>query len=294
MKWMNLPKEYSDLEKSKFVILPISYEKDLTFGCGTSKGAMEIVKASEHLEYYDEEFDCEFFERGIFLEEEIDLCFETPDNMVSKVQEKLGGIDSSKFVIGLGGDHAVTIGLVKGLEKKHGDFAVLQIDAHSDLRDSWNGSKLNHACVMKRLVSDHEIVQVGIRSQDKEEKEFIQSNENIQTIYAWEYSLEKVRFALANLKSEKLYITIDVDGFDPSVISCTGTPEPGGLMWQQVIDILKLCFEAKKVIGADIVEFAPEYNEIKDKVLQTARSGAESYALARLVSKIVSLKIKKA
>ncbi|MAG61164.1 agmatinase [archaeon] len=294
LKWMQLPDEYSSFDRSKFVILPISYEKDLTYGIGSAKGAMEIVKASEHLEYYDEEFDCEFFEQGIYLEEEIKLCSESPETMVEKLQEKVASFDSDKFVVSLGGDHSVTIGLVKGLEKIHGDFAVLQIDAHSDFRDSWNGSSLNHACVMRQIVDKHEIVSVGIRSQDKDERKAIDKNDKVQTIYAFKYSFDKVKEALLSLKSEKLYITIDVDGFDPSVISCTGTPEPGGLVWRQVIDLLKLCFEKKKVIGCDVVEFAPEYIETKDKKQQTSRSRAESYILARLISKIVSFEVRSA
>ena len=291
MKWMNLPEEYSNLEKSKFVILPISYEKDLTFGVGTSKGAMEIVKSSEHLEYYDEEFDCEVFEQGIYLENEMKLNSESPESMVTKIKEKVESIEGDKFLISLGGDHSVTIGLVKGLEKQNEKFAVLQIDAHSDFRDSWNGSRLNHACVMKRLVESHEIVQVGIRSQDKDEKEVIANNKSIKTIYAWEHSINKVKKTLLNLKSDKLYITIDVDGFDPSMISCTGTPEPGGVFWQQIIEILKLCFEMKTVIGTDIVEFAPEY-VIDGKKQISSRARSEAYSLAKLVSKIICLKVK--
>ncbi len=284
--WMELPGEYRSKENSHFLLLPVSYEKDVTYGVGATKGAKEIILASKHLEYYDEQFDVEYFESGVFVHPLLDLSKETPETMVANVQEAVVANGKGKFVLGLGGDHAVTLGFVRGLEKTHSDFAILQIDAHSDFRDSWNGSRLNHACVMRQLVSSHEIVSVGIRSQDKDERKAVDSHSNVQTIYSWEHSLEKLREALLKLHSSKLYITIDVDGFDPSVISCTGTPEPGGLLWQQVIDVLKLCFEMKKVIGADIVEFAPLYDSNGKK---TNQSRIEAYVLARLASKIISL-----
>ena len=290
MKWMNLPDEYSG-EDSSFIVLPIAYEKNVTYGAGASRGAIEVVKASKHLEYYDEELDCEFFEKGVYIHPLLKLSSESAEDMVALVQEKLKPIEANKFIIGLGGDHAVTIGLVKGLEEFYGDFAILQIDAHSDFRDSWNGSKLNHACVIRQLVDKHEVVAVGIRAQDKDENEAVENCENLQTIYGWEFDIKKVREALLNIKAEKLYITIDVDGFDPSVISCTGTPEPGGLLWQQVIEILKLCFSLKKVIGCDVVEFAPEYVLVENNERKlSSRARSEAYILARLVSKVMAMK----
>ena len=294
LKWMSLPGEYSDQERSQFVILPVSYEKDVTYGVGAAQGAEEILLASTHLEYYDEEFDSEYFILGVFVHPVLRLSCETPETMVSSVQQTVESFSGEKFFIGLGGDHAVTIGFVRGLEKMHGDFAILQIDAHSDFRDSWNGSKLNHACVMRQVVDTHEVVAVGIRAQDKDEHGAVEAHEKVQTIYGWDFSLEKVRTALANVKAEKLYITIDVDGFDPSVISCTGTPEPGGLYWQQVVEILKLCFAEKQVIGCDLVEFAPEYVlDFSGTKVLSSRARAEAYTLARLLSKVMALQFQK-
>ena len=294
--WMKLPLEYRSAEKSSFVVLPVSYEKDVTYGKGTSNGSSSIVSASSHLEYYDEEFDCEYFEKGVYVHPSLDLSSGSAEDMVSKVQGEVVSCGVEKFVLGLGGDHAVTIGLVRGLEEiekqngNEGDFAILQIDAHSDFRDSWNGSVLNHACVMKQLSGRHEIVYVGIRSQDKDERVLVDECESVQTVYAWEYSISKVKESLLNLKAKRMYITIDVDGFDPSVISCTGTPEPGGLFWKQVIEILKLCFSMKEIIGADIVEFLPIYESNGE---ESNQSRVEAYTLARLVSKIFSLAVKK-
>jgi agmatinase len=275
MDWMNLPKEYCT-ENSKFVILPISYEKNLTYGTGASKGPLEIIKASKHLEYYDDQFDCEPFERGIQLLENLELSDKTPEEMVDIVKENVQK-NNNKFIISLGGDHAVTIGIVKGLESEHQDFSVIQFDAHADFRDSWNNSSLNHACVAKQISKNHEILQIGIRSMDIDESREIETNDKVQVIKSYEYSINKIKEILPKLKN-KVYITIDVDVFDPSFIRNTGTPEPGGLSWRNIIESLKIIFKEKEVIGADIVEFSPNNN-----------FEAEAYALAKLVYKIMAL-----
>ena len=276
MKWMNLPEEYS---KGEFVILPMSYEKSLTFGDGTSKGPYAIIKASEHLEYYDDQFDCEPFEKGIELLEELKLNDKTPEEMVSIIANNVSK-HKDKFIIGLGGDHAVTIGTVKGLEELHEDFSIIQFDAHSDFRDSWNGSSLNHACVSRQISKKHSLLNIGVRSMDVDEKRLIDSTQNVYLVSAYDFSLEKVKEILPNLK-EKVFITIDVDVFDPSFIRNTGTPEPGGMSWDKIIDCLKLIFKEKDVIGADIVEFAPKVN-----------FESEAYALAKLAYKIMVMKVK--
>jgi agmatinase len=268
--WMNLPEEY---KKGKFVILPIAYEKDLTFGKGAALGSFEIIKASEHLEYYDEQFNCEPFENGIELLSEVKA--DNPEEMIETVSNSI----QNKFTIGLGGDHSVTIGLVKGQETFHSDFSVIVLDAHADFRDSWNGSSLNHACVSKEISKKHSLALLGIRSMDIDEAKQIESNENVHLVKAYDFNLEKLKEILPKLK-DKVYISIDVDVFDTSFIRNTGTPEPGGFTWNQVISILKVIFNQKEVIGADIVEFAPKEN-----------FESEAYALAKLCYKIISLKL---
>jgi agmatinase len=267
--WMNLPPEY---QKGKFVILPIEYEKDLTFGDGASLGPAEIIAASKHLEYYDEQFDCEPFEKGIELLEPIKA--DEPEEMVEKVSEEIKK-HKDKFVISLGGDHSVTIGAVKGIED---DFSVIILDAHADFRDSWNGSSLNHACVAKQVSKNHKLALLGVRSMDIDEKKQIENAENVHLLNAYGFTLEKLRQILPKLK-DKVYLSIDVDVFDPSFIRNTGTPEPGGFTWNQVIAILKTIFKEKEVIAADIVEFSPKEN-----------FQAEAYALAKLCYKIMAMK----
>ncbi|MAF99041.1 MAG: agmatinase [Nanoarchaeota archaeon] len=273
MTWMNLPEEY---RKGKFAILPIEYEKDVTYGQGASLGSKEIIKASKHLEYYDDQFDCEPFLKGIKLLEPLSLLNVSPEEMVEKVAEKVQQ-QGDKFLISLGGDHAVTIGIVKGLEEIHDDFSVIQFDAHADFRDGWNNSSLNHACVAKQISKNHSMALIGIRSMDSDEKRDIENHDNVHMIKSYELDKDIFHETMEKLK-DKVYITIDVDVFDPSFLRNTGTPEPGGIFWEQMVGMLKGIFKEKEVIGADIVEFAPKVNY-----------EAEAHALAKLCYKIMSL-----
>lgn len=278
MNWMNLPPKYS---KGKFVIFPIEYEKDLTYGKGAVNGSKEIIKASQHLEYYDLELDKEAYLEGIELLEPLKLEDVLPENMVEVVSNKIKEIkkdnEKNKFIITLGGDHAVALGITKGLEQLDEDFSVIILDAHADFFHSWNGSQYNHRCVAQRLSADHEVALVGVRAMDKDEKEIIRSKENVHLVTANAYNLNKIKELLPKLK-KKVYLSIDVDVFDPAFIRNTGTPEPGGFDWNQVNEILKLIFQEKEVIGADLVEFAPQENY-----------RAEAYSLAKLIYRIVGM-----
>lgn len=269
---MNLPKEYSD-EKSKYVIIPIEYEKDVTYGKGASNGAKEIIKASKHLEYYDEQFDIEGYTNGIRVLEPLNLMNEEPKKAMKIISEKVRE-QKEKFIIGVGGDHAVTTSLINGIED---DFDVIVLDAHADLRYSWNNSKLNHACVCRRLCKKHGVGVIGTRSMDTSEKEFLEENKNAYMIKAYEYDENKLNELLSKLK-DKVYVSIDVDVFDPSFIRNTGTPEPGGFFWNDIINILKIIFKKKSIIGCDVVEFAPTQN-----------FESEAYSLAKLIYKIICL-----
>jgi len=280
MNWMNLPEQYHT-SKSRFVILPIAYEKDVSYGKGASQGPKAIIKASQYMEYYDEQYDCEAFEDGIIIETIEDMKDKTPEDMISVVIEKIKKIkenNKNKFIISIGGDHAVTNGIIQGMDAVEKEpFGVIQFDAHSDFRESWNNSKYNHACVAKRIAEKHPLVLLGIRSQDIDEVKTIQDKKNVFVVKAYEYDIKKIRSIISALP-KKVYITIDVDVFDPSFIRNTGTPEPGGLGWYDVLKALEIIFMEKKVIGADIVEFAPKENY-----------EAEAYSLARLTYKIMSL-----
>ncbi len=276
MKWMNLPDEYST-EDATFAIIPIAYEGKVTYGTGASKGAEEIITASKHLEYYEDQFNNEPFIEGIQII--TPKSFTNTEEMITNVSEKVSQ-QKGKFIIGLGGDHTATLGTIKGLEKNEKDFSVVIFDAHSDFRDEWNGTKNNHACVTKRIYENHHVTVMGVRAQDKDEYHEIKESKNIQQISMYDLNKDSLMKALPNMK-DKIFISIDVDVFDPSFIKNTGTPEPGGLMWTKLIDMLTILFKEKKVIGTDIVEFAPEEN-----------FRSEAYSLARLVYKMMSLYVK--
>jgi len=170
-------------------------------------------------------------------------------------------LDKGKFIITLGGEHSITYGTVKGHKNKFGEFSVLNIDAHCDLRDTYEGTKFNHACVMRRILEEGiPVTEVGIRSYSAEEAEFIKDRKDIKIIHGREIAESKkvkwVEDALSTLLP-KVYISVDIDAFDPSIVPGTGTPEPGGLDWYQVIGLIREVFRSRQVIGFDIVELAP-------------------------------------
>ncbi len=274
-RFMMLPEEYCS-EDSYFYILPVPYEKDSTYGDGASLGPKEILSASSHLEYYDEQFDCEPFEKGICISSPLGP-FKSPEEMVSSVSDAIESL-KGKFVITFGGDHSVTIGAVQGLERSNGRFSVIVFDAHPDVRYSWNNSMLNHSCTVRRICEAHKTAIVGLRSIDKDDMEFIDENVNISVIKAYEYSEEMMTSVLEGLE-KNVYISIDVDAFDISLIRNTGTPEPGGFFWDDMIRMIGIIFEKKNVIGADIVEFAPKEN-----------FRAEAFSLAKLAYKLFAMK----
>lgn len=273
MNFLNLDKKYRK-KNSPYHILPVKYEKNVTYGKGAANGAKAILKASKHLSYYDEQYEIEPFLEGIFTHETLKPGRQTPKNAMEAIAQAY----PKQFTVGIGGDHATTIGFIKGLEKHHLDFSVVIIDAHADFYYSWNNSQLNHACVARRIVSKHAVGVIGVRSLDKHEHQAINEEENMHIIKAHDYTQEKVSKLLKHLH-HNVYISIDVDAFDPSFIRNTGTPEPGGFFWNDVIEILEMIFKEKKVIGADIVEFAPKQHH-----------EAEAFSLAKLAHKILALK----
>ena len=273
----DLPEEYSSLEQAKVVILPVPYDGTSTWLKGADKGPSAIIEASNHMELYDIETDSQVYQKGIFTAEPVDGDL-LPEQMVEKVQKRVQNyIDKEKFVVVIGGEHSVSIGSAKAHIEKFSDVTVLQLDAHSDLRSEYEGSKYNHACVMARITEMCPIVQVGIRSMDISETEFLDEKcvffaENIHKCDNW---IGKVKSKL----SGKVYITIDLDVFDPSMMPSTGTPEPGGLFWYDILVLLKEVFDDKDVIGFDIVELCPD-----------ERNKAPDFLAAKLIYKLLSYK----
>jgi agmatinase len=253
----------SDYDSSKCVIIPIPYEKTTSYVKGTINGPDAIIKASQNMELYDEELEVEIADIGICTMDKLDIQ-DNPEIMVGAVHDKVKNIfDDGKFPLIIGGEHSITAGCIKAASLHHSDLSVLQIDAHADLRDEYDGSKNNHACAMKRSLEHcKNIVQIGIRSYCKEESILVKERSNsiffgkdIQKDDNW---MEK---AISKL-SKNVYITFDLDGLDPSILPSTGTPEPGGLGYYQVLRFLKKVFELKNVVGVDVVELCPNKNDI--------------------------------
>lgn len=266
--FLAVEKEVSSYENSKIVILSAPLEKTVSYGKGTANGPKEILKASHYVEFYDEEFDRELvFEKGIATLSELklkDISVKKGIDKIYKNVKKL--IADDKFVVTLGGEHSLSSAPVKAHFEAYENLSVLQIDAHSDLRDSYEGSKYSHASVMARVAEfTKDIVQVGIRAQCIEESKFIRENE-IKTFYARDIRNGKhgenwIRKVTDGLK-ENVYVTFDVDGLDPSVITATGTPEPGGLFWDETMNLFRKIGEEKNIVGFDVVELAPsKYHE---------------------------------
>lgn len=261
--FLAVEKEVSSYEESKIVILSAPLEKTVSYGKGTANGPKEILKASHYVEFYDEEFDRELvFEKGIATLPELklkDLSVKKGIDKIYKNVKKL--IADDKFVVILGGEHSLSSASVKAHFESYENLSVLQIDAHSDLRDTYEGSKYSHASVMARVAEfTKDIVQVGIRAQCIEEAQFIKEN-GIKTYYMRDIRTGKhvddwQQKVTDDLK-ENVYVTFDVDGLDPSVITATGTPEPGGLFWDETMNLLRKIGEEKNIVGFDVVELAP-------------------------------------
>jgi len=254
-----LGKEYSadNSEAAKIIIIPVPLEYSTSYGKGTERGPEAIINASSFLESYDEELDYEVWKKGIFTAPAIDVNTE-PVQCLDRIKKAVASyIKDDKFAIVLGGEHSLSSAVHDAFYDRYPQLSVLQLDAHSDLRDEFEGSKYSHACVMRRIWEKNKnIVEVGIRSQCIEEKEFISENEipvfYAQDIYGKSFSLE-----ILDALNDDVFITIDTDFFDPSIMPAVGTPEPGGFFWYETLDFLKNVFTFKNVVGIDIVEFSP-------------------------------------
>lgn len=253
-------------ESSKVVIQSAPYEYTSSYLQGSDLGPSAIIEASHFVEFFDEETAQEAYKKvGIATMHPMDFEGKYNQDAIDLIEtETLEHLNNNKFVISLGAEHTVSLGFVKAFQKKFDDFSVLQIDAHSDLRSSYHDNPYSHASVLARIHDlNVPICQVGIRAQCKEEYDLIQSSDNINTWYAHMIQEDDkwMDDCIAKL-NDKVYVTIDADGFDPSVMPAVGTAEPGGLMWHQGLKFLKKVAEKKQIIGFDIVECAPKEGEI--------------------------------
>lgn len=271
----DLPKENLTYKTAKIVVLPVPYDGTSTWVKGADKGPEAIIEASANMELYDIETNSEVYRQGIFTDKPISEK-SSPEKMAAKVKQAVAKhLRENKFAVLLGGEHSVSIGAIQAHQEKYPEMCVLQLDAHTDLREEYHNAKYNHACVMARVKELCPIVQVGIRSMDAGEKDNLDKSrvffaENIAGKKGWQ---DKV---VAKL-NKKVYITIDLDAFDPGILPSTGTPEPGGLGWYEVLALLKKISEKKEIVGFDVVELCPNRNE-----------KSSDFLAAKLVYKLLS------
>ena len=249
-----------DPQAAGVTILPIPYEETVSWKGGTAKGPDGILAASPYLEFFDEEFQCEPWRWGIWTAPAAPVAGLPPEKMTAVVEEHVGAqLDSGRWLVSLGGEHSITPGAVYAAADRHDGLVVVQFDAHADLRQSYHGSPHNHACAMARCVERVPVRAIGLRSYTQEESVWMAQNPQLhRAAHGWELdsdaALDRV---FEDLDGKPVYLTLDVDGLDPSVMPATGTPEPGGLGWQQTISILERLFQIANVVAADVVELAP-------------------------------------
>jgi len=274
MNYGDIPAEFSNLKKTQVVVIPVPFDGTSTWGKGADKGPDALIDASANMELYDIETNAEPYTIGIHTTKP--LNYKTPEEGATVTEKVVGGfMDQKKLVCLLGGEHSVSAGAIAAAAKRYKKLSVLQLDAHSDMREEYHGSKYNHACVMARAKDLCPVIQVGIRSMDKGELPNIKK-ENVFYAEKIRHNPQWIKDVVARL-SDEVYLTIDLDVFDPSIMPSTGTPEPGGLGWYEVLDLLREVIKKKKLVGFDVVELAPNPKE-----------KSSDFLAAKLVYKIIA------
>lgn len=253
--YAGIPEEFGRLENASIVLLPVPYDGTSTWQKGADKGPEVFLSASENMELYDIETDEEVYRKGIYLADAVTEN-SSPEEMVEAVySETKSYITKKKFVTIFGGEHSISIGTIRAFNESFDDLTVLQLDAHADLRMTYEGSACNHACALHEASKTTNLIQVGIRSMDIAEKKWMNFD---QTWFAQDMEEEEYwQDAVIDQMTENVFITIDLDCFDPSILPSTGTPEPGGLKWYETLAFLRRTFTEKNVVGFDIVELCP-------------------------------------
>ena len=275
--YAGIPDKYARLDDAKVVLIPIPYDGTSTWGKGADKGPDAFLAASENMELFDIETRTEVYRKGVYLAPPVTENA-SPEKMVESVYKTTKNyLKQDKFVTLFGGEHSVSIGSIRAFNETFEDLTVVQIDAHADLRASYEGSACNHACAVYEASKTTNLIQVGIRSMDVEELDNMDEN---QVYFAHNLYEDWMDDAIGQM-TPNVFITIDLDAFDPSILPSKGTPEPGGLFWYETLEFLKLIFKKKNVVGFDIVELCPNENE-----------KSSDFLAAKLYYKMLSYKFK--
>ena len=262
LSFCGLSNNNTDYARAFAVVLPIPFDKTSTWLKGADKGPAAIIEASPYLEFYDIETDSEVYKKGIFTARPIRSG--STSALIKKTEEAVTGyLRDNKLVVTLGGEHSVSIGVIKSYVNHYKDLSILHLDAHADSRDSYEGSRYNHACVIARAREfTQNIVSVGVRSMDVSERPGV---DNKKMFFAHKiHNSDKWIDKAVSMLTDNVYITIDLDVFDPGIMPSTGTPEPGGLGWYQVMKLLYAVSKSKQIVGFDIVELCPSDSKAPD------------------------------
>ncbi len=257
--FLGLSSSESDFESARAVLIPAPYDGTTTFRAGTREGPRAILAASRELEFFDEETCTEVYRAGVFTLDELPVNVFSPMEMVRQVREACEFvIEKGKLPVLLGGEHLLSVGMVEALAARYSNLMILHLDAHSDLREEYQGSAYSNACAMRLALRHASLVQVGIRSLTKEEFYFIEE-QRIPCFFAHKLhgNPELWKSIAGKIEGRDVYITIDLDAFDPSIMPAVGTPEPGGLGWYETLGMLKEVIKRSNVVGFDIMELLP-------------------------------------
>ncbi|MDN3664340.1 agmatinase [Algibacter miyuki] len=257
--YAGIGEEFAKKETAKIVLIPVPYDGTSTWQKGADKGPKAFLDASENMELYDIETGTEVYRQGVYLADAVTEN-DSPEAMVEAVHKATKKyIKKNKFVTVFGGEHSISIGTIRAFNEMYPSLTVLHIDAHADLRKEYDGSTCNHACAVYEASQTTNLIQVGIRSMDVMEKTVMDED---KTYFAHDMAVDDTWMDSAiDQMTDNVFITFDLDAFDPSIMPSTGTPEPGGLLWYETLDFLKQVFQEKNVVGFDIVELCPNKKE---------------------------------
>jgi agmatinase len=281
--FLGLAPEFSRLEKSEFVILPVPYEETTTYQTGTKNAPAAILAASQEVETFDEELEFEAYQAGICTLDQMEVTASGPEKMIKRVHRAIGELMNKEKRVGmLGGEHTISIGAVEAFKEMFPRLSVLQMDAHADLRDSYQDNRYSHACVMRRIAELTGFVGLGIRNLSREEYEFIQHNQDKVFLAKEMRADNRWKEKVLEKLGPDVYLTLDLDVLDPSIMPAVGTPEPGGLLWHETLDFLKKLVDRKNIVGFDVVELCPIPGFV-----------APDFLAARLIYKIITYMVDK-
>ncbi|MHB8624869.1 MAG: agmatinase [Aggregatilineales bacterium] len=284
-RFFGLDDESSAAIDSAVYVLPVPLELTTSYIGGTKRGPAALIEASQQVELYDFDYDCEPAPTyGVHTLPALHPTLESPQAAVESITSAVGELLPAlgdRLLVTLGGEHSLTPGVVAAIAPRYPDLIVVQIDAHSDLRDEYEGSHYSHACAARRILSYAPVIQFGIRSACAEEMQFARTSDRVQILRADAMRVDSAKTYLekarAAVTGRPVYLTIDVDGLDPSVIRATGTPEPGGIGWYECLELIKTVAESGRIVALDCVELCPSPGE-----------QASAFTAAKLIYKTIN------